>query len=89
MAGPHESRLRTTAYRHSAPHLAEIGPELLEGSRRVGGRFNPRGEFGVLYVSLDRETTRAELGRRAQRAGVELDDLLPRSIVVVRLDLHR
>ncbi len=55
----------------------------------MGGRFNPPGEFGALYVSHDAATTRAELERRARRAGIEPEDLMPRSLVVVRLGLNR
>lgn len=86
-SGPSDFRAR--AYRHAAPPHAEIGPALLEGSRRLGGRFNPRGEFGALYVSLDSATARAELKRRAARTGVAPEDLLPRVLLVVVVELGR
>ena len=80
---------RGVAYRHSAPAHAEIGPALLEGSRRAGGRFNPTGEFGALYLSLDTETMRAELSRLALRTGLELTEFDPRTMSVVRVTLKR
>lgn len=78
-----------TAFRHAAPAHAEIGSALLEASRRVGGRFNPPGEFGALYLSMDRATVRAELRRRAERTGVEPDELLPRACMAVEVDVGR
>lgn len=90
MPGQHDSvRFRGVAYRHSAPVHAEIGSTLLEGSRRAGGRFNPTGEFGALYLSLDTETMWAELSRLALRTGVELTELDPRTMSVVRVRLKR
>ncbi len=90
MRGQHDSvRFRGVAYRHSAPVHAEIGSALLEGSRRAGGRFNPTGEFAALYLSLDTETMWAELSRLALRTGVELTELDPRTMSVVRVRLKR
>lgn len=83
------SAFRGTAYRHAAPPHAEIGPALLDGSRQVGGRFNPPGEFGALYLSLRPATARAELNRRAARTGVALEDLLPRVLLTVNVELGR
>lgn len=72
MAGADRIPFRGTVYRHAAPQFTDIGPALLDGSCRVGGRFNAHGEFGVLYVSLDPDTTRAELRRRAGTARQEV-----------------
>lgn len=80
---------RATVYRHAAPHHAEIGSALLDASRRAGGRFNPEGEFGAVYLSLDRDTVRAELRRRADRSGIPLEDLIPRVLLRVHVQLRR
>lgn len=85
--GPSEFRAR--ACRHAALPHAEIGTALLAGSRRVGGRFNPPGGFGALYLSLEPATARAELERRAARSGVPLEDLLPRVLLTVIVELGR
>jgi RES domain-containing protein len=48
-----------------------------EGSRIHGGRYNPKGEFGALYLSCDEAACLAELSYYTSRAGIELADLLP------------
>ena len=55
----------------------------------TGGRFNPPGEFGVLYVSLDPETPFRELRRQAAKAGLEVVDLLPRTLFAAEARLER
>lgn len=50
-----------TAYRSTALAYQKPGEILSgEGSRRHGGRWNPRGEFAAVYASLDPETAMAE-----------------------------
>lgn len=88
-APPRPSDFRARACRHAAPPHAEIGLGLLEGSCQAGGRFNPQGEFGALYLSLELDTARAELKRRAARSGVPLEDLLPRVLLAVVVELGR
>lgn len=51
--------------------------------------MNPQGEFGALYLTLDRDTAEAELRRKADRAGIPLDDLLPRILLTVDVELNR
>jgi len=47
---------RSTAFRYQRAEEILSG----EGSRRFGGRWNPRGEFAAVYASLDLETAMAE-----------------------------
>lgn len=84
-----ESRLEARGFRHVSPGHEQIDDEALAGSRRVGGRFNPAGEFGAIYPSLDLETAVAELVRRADRTGVELDQLLPRILLTIDIRLQK
>lgn len=55
----------------------------------TGGRFNPTGEFGSLYVSLDPETPFRELRRQASKAGLDVLDLLPRTLFAADARLQR
>lgn len=80
---------RGRAFRHAAPEHEEIGSALLLASKRVGGRINPQGEFGALYLSLARDTVKRELRRKADRAGIPLGDLLPRILLTVDVELNR
>ncbi len=41
------------------------------GSLRAGGRYNPPGELGVLYTSLDRATATKEVARGLRLRGVD------------------
>lgn len=77
------------AYRQCHPAHAEVSDATLRASAREGGRFNPQHEFGALYVSLSRETAVHELRRRARRLAVDVADLLPRTMLRLRLDLER
>lgn len=47
------------------------------GSFITGGRFNQRGKFHVLYLSLEKETCLAELEKYAERGGLALKKELP------------
>jgi RES domain-containing protein len=79
---------RGLAFRHCSPRHVDL-QETMAASRRAGGRFNPSGEFGALYVSLDRETVRRELIRRAERTGVRLSDLVSRALLTLRIRLGK
>ena len=68
------------AFRQSRPRYAEVTSRTLAASARVGGRFNPAGEFGALYVSLDPDTPLRELRRQAARENIPVLDLLPRTL---------
>lgn len=76
-------------YRHCSPAHQDIGDATLEASRRVGGRFNPRAEFGALYLACDRSTALAELRRRAANLGIEPESLLPRAILSIDVAVSR
>jgi RES domain-containing protein len=78
-----------TTFRHVSPGHEELSEEVLSGSLRAGGRFNPRGDFGAIYVSLEKETVVAELKRRATQTGIEVDELLPRLLLVVKAELQQ
>lgn len=84
-----ESSFEGTAFRHVSPGHEGLDPAALEGSKRAGGRFNPAGAFGAIYLSLDEHTAIAELRRRAARTGIAPEELLPRRILVVRAELQK
>ncbi len=52
------------------------------GSFIRGGRFNERGQFHMLYLSLDRETCLAELDKYAALGGIRLKDNPPHPVTV-------
>lgn len=70
-------------YRHCSPDHEDIGAGTLAASQRAGGRFNPPGEFGALYLACESATAVAELRRRAEGLGIEPGDLLPRTLLTV------
>lgn len=77
------------AYRQANPKHAEVSERLLAASARTGGRFNPAGEFGALYVSLDAETPFRELLRQAEKDRTELWKQLPRTLFALEVRLGR
>lgn len=74
-------------FRHSAARYATVNEGTLEASLRAGGRFNPAGEFGAVYVALDEETALAELGRRIDRTGLPREHFRPRMMLHLRARL--
>jgi RES domain-containing protein len=48
-------------YRQCAPEHTDLATTLAYNHRH-GGRFNPPGEFGAIYVSVERATALRELG---------------------------
>ncbi len=86
---PCESTFAGAVYRQSSPRYAEITERTLLASFGTGGRFNPAGEFGAIYVSLDSETPFRELRRQAGKAGLKTLDLLPRTLFAAEVRLHR
>ncbi len=73
-------------FRQCRPKYAEASTPsaLVAGSLRDGGRFNPPGEFGALYVSVDFETAIAELRRQIVRGAFPVAHYFPR--VMLRFD---
>jgi RES domain-containing protein len=84
-----ESSFAGAVFRQSSPRYAEITERTLSASARAGGRFNPAGEFGAIYVSLDPDTPLRELRRQAVHAGVEVIALLPRTLFAAEARLQR
>jgi RES domain-containing protein len=76
--------LRANAFRNQA---AGFDPRSGEGARRQGGRFNPPRSFPVLYLCLSRPCVVAELTKQAERQSVRVEDLLPRELWRVSVDL--
>lgn len=75
-----------TAYRNQAPGF---DPRSGEGARRAGGRFNAPRSFPVIYLCLTRPCVVAELSAQATRQSISVDDLLPRELWAVTVQLER
>ncbi|HEU4884340.1 MAG TPA: RES family NAD+ phosphorylase [Longimicrobium sp.] len=88
-ARPCEPTFAGAVYRQSSPRYAEISERTLLASLGTGGRFNPTGEFGALYVSLDPETPFRELRRQVVKAGLTVLDFLPRTLFAADARLER
>ncbi|MFQ5853941.1 MAG: RES family NAD+ phosphorylase, partial [Candidatus Binatia bacterium] len=73
-------------YRHVSSEYDALDSS---GSLKAGGRWNPPGEYGVLYTALDEETVKAELERLAERQGLTLDDLAPRDLVSIEVSVSK
>lgn len=80
------SRGDLTGYRNQAPGF---DPRSGEGARRFGGRFNPPGSFGVLYLCSTRACSVSELRRQAARQNIAVEHMLPRELWVVSVSLRR
>lgn len=80
-------RLSGFAFRITSPRHSDLH-RTLDMSRRFPGRFNTA-SIGAVYASREPETTVRELRRRAMRDGVSLGTMHPRSIFVLRVNLHR
>lgn len=75
-----------TGYRNQAPGF---DPRSGEGARRFGGRFNPPRSFPVIYLCLSHACVVAELTAQALRQSVGVDDLMPREVWSVTINLDR
>lgn len=81
---------RGIVYRSVEPGYANSGDLLSgEGSRRNGGRWNPKGSFPTVYGSLDLETALAEALAHARYYGLSDAYILPRMFVAMRVSLRR
>ncbi|MBK9179958.1 MAG: RES family NAD+ phosphorylase [Acidimicrobiales bacterium] len=78
--------LSAVAYRNQA---RGFDPRSGDGARRLGGRFNPPHSFPVLYLCVTRPCVVAELTRRAERQGLDVDALLPRELFEISADLDK
>ncbi len=60
-----------------------------EGARRFGGRFNPPHSFPVIYLCTSQLCVVAEFTRQAQRQSLSVDDLLPRELWRITVELTK
>ena len=63
------------------PKLSRLA-QAAYGSFISGGRFNERGKFHVLYLSMDRDTCLAELDKYAERGAITLKKDLPHPLTL-------
>ena len=61
-------RVKAVVYRVVRDGVDPLGTV---GSLRAGGRFNPPGEFGALYTSLDPVTASKEVARGLRQRGID------------------
>jgi len=74
-------------YRSSSPKYATESDLLTgEGSRRMGGRWNPIG-IAVVYASLTPETAMAETLAHNRYYGIPIEDAMPRTFVAIDVKL--
>lgn len=62
-------------YRVAAPHW--VDPSDTSYSKRYGGRWNPAGEFGALYLNATVRVAAANVRARHAGRAIKLFDLLP------------
>jgi RES domain-containing protein len=74
-----------TAFRHIAVGRAPLSGE---GARIVGGRWNPRQSFPVLYMGLSKLAVISEFHRLARRQHLAPESFLPRSFHTYAVDLR-
>ena len=68
------TRTSTTVYRIV---FKGVDPLSTEGSRKVGGRYNPVGEFAAFYTSSDESTAVAEVARGLRQRGLDPAEYAP------------
>lgn len=88
MSRPAAEAFHGIVYRQCAPEHTDLATTLSQ-NQRGGGRFNPPGEFGAIYVAVERETVLRELARQAALLGFAVDELLPRTMLRLRLHVRR
>lgn len=76
------------AYRQCHPDHTDLD-ETLRASQLFPFRFNPSHEFGVLYVALEQATAIAELLRRAQLSGTQVQTYAPRVMLTLGVRLGK
>jgi RES domain-containing protein len=59
------------------------------GSKTFGARFTPKGGFPSVYGSLDPETAMAEALALHRRAGIPIEQAMPRVFVSIRVRVQR
>lgn len=73
-------------FRHCGPGHTDLD-RTLEHAKAVGGRYNPAGEFGAVYVSQTREGAIREFDRQIEKLGIRRQDLLPRVLLILDLQV--
>lgn len=86
LAKLHGAALSVVGYRNQA---SGFDPRSGNGARRFGGRFNPPHSFPVIYLCTSRPCVVAELTRLAQRQSLAVDDLLPRELWQIAVELTK
>jgi RES domain-containing protein len=83
------SVFKSKAFRSATPRYAKATDLLTgDGSRKFGGRWNPRG-LAAIYASLTPETAMAETLAHARYYGLSEHDVMPRTFVAISFDLKR
>lgn len=83
------SAFKSTAFRSGTPRYATETDLLTgKGSRRFGGRWNPRG-LAATYASLTPETAMAETLAQARYYGWSPQAVMPRTFVAISFKLKR
>ena len=86
---PQASAFKSTAFRSATPLYAREADLLTgEGSRRFGGRWNPRG-LAAIYASLTPETAMAETLAHARYYELPAQAVMPRTFVALSFALNR
>ncbi|MBX3397698.1 MAG: RES family NAD+ phosphorylase [Gemmataceae bacterium] len=78
----------SVTYRSSTPKYATEADLLTgEGSRRTGGRWNPKG-IAAVYTSLTPETAMAETLAHNRYNALPIEDTMPRVFVAIAVNLE-
>jgi RES domain-containing protein len=80
------SAFSSVAFRNHGPGYE---PTDAGGARIRGGRWNPSNSFPVIYLALSPETAAAEFYRLADRQSVPPENLLPRRLTTLTVELIR
>lgn len=79
--------------RRGGPYLRVADPDLRnplspEYARKRGGRWNPPGSFGVVYLNASLDVARAQVRHKLEPRGIRPEDLEPdRGPVLVHTDV--
>lgn len=81
----------------SGPIFRSVSPEYANatdllsgiGSKTFGARFTPKGGFPCVYGSLDPDTAMAEALAFHRRAGIPVEQAMPRVFVSIRVHAQR
>ena len=80
------SEFSVVGYRRQA---RGFDPRSGDGARRAGGRFNLPHSFPVIYLCTSQPCVVAELTRQADRQRLAVDDLLPRELWRITVELNK